>query len=251
MNASNLSAAPDISIVVPAYNKESCISITLKEIIRVVSSTKYSFEIIVIDDFSSDKTLLEIEKISAPELKILRNFKNFGKGFSIRRGIQFCSAKKFIGYVDADLDIEPDALLLAISCLEQHKDIEICIGSKFHSSSVVRVSKLRRIQSRGFATLFRFLFRLEILDSQSGLKLGRANSLRFLTSRVSTRGFAFDVELLFLAHKCGLLMKEIPIKLRGNYLTTINLTSSVRSILDLFVIRFRLSRLKTPRQNSL
>lgn len=242
VSARDMSLFPEISIIIPAFNKESCVEETLQEVVQVIESTNFSFEIIIVDDFSTDKTLERIRNSNIPQLRIVTNEKNFGKGYSIRKGISCCLATKYTGYVDADLDIKPDALLTAIKCLEEDQSVGICIGSKFHFSSIVQSTRLRRIQSYCFASLFKLLFKLDILDSQTGLKLGRVEEFRHLVSQTQIHGFAFDVELLFLAHHKEVRIAEIPITLSGNYLTTIGIMSSIRSVYDLFTIHRRLSR---------
>jgi glycosyltransferase involved in cell wall biosynthesis len=243
VDARNSPLSPELSIIIPAFNKESCILETLDEVVKVIEGTNYSFEIIIIDDFSTDKTLERIKSLNIPQLRIVMNEKNFGKGYSIRRGISSCLATKYVGYIDADLDIKPDALLTAIEYLEQDLSIEICIGSKFHFSSIVQSSRLRKIQSYCFAKLFKFLFKLDIADSQSGLKLGRVEQFRRLASQTQIHGFAFDVELLFLAHRKEVRIVEIPITLSGNYLTTMGIMSTLRSVYDLFAIHHRISKI--------
>lgn len=245
MDANNSPFFPELSIIIPAFNKESCISETVYAVVEVIKGTDYSFEIIIIDDFSTDNTFEILESLSIPQLRTFRNEKNLGKGYSIRRGIGSCLATKYIGYVDADLDIKPHAILTAIECLDQEKGIGICIGSKFHRASIVQTTRLRKIQSYCFAYLFRSLFRINISDSQSGLKLGRADHFRRLASQTRINGFAFDVEFLFLAHCDKVRILEIPIMLSGNHLTTIGFMSSLQSVYDLFAIYRRLSRAKS------
>ncbi|MEP0841946.1 MAG: glycosyltransferase family 2 protein [Phycisphaerae bacterium] len=206
-----------LSIIIPAYNEQARIGASLAEVLRFAQARPGGAEVIVVDDGSTDGTADLVSAFIAEHaggeaaLRLLRHEHNQGKGAGVRTGFQH-AAGEIVLFTDADLSapideaprlIEP---ILAGEC-------DVAIGSRALAGSVIQVrqSWLRRSMGRVFNRLVRAWTGLDIRDTQCGFKAFRRAAMApaFAVQRVS--GFAFDVELLYLARKLGLRVREVPV----------------------------------------
>ena len=201
----------ELSVIIPVFNNEKTISITLKNIISTLRVHFSNFEIIVVDDGSIDQTskIVLIEKEKNSEIKLVSYQKNKGKGYAVRTGV-LKSIGKTVIYIDGDFEIHPKDIT---EYVKETKKFDLVIASKYHPMSIVNVSFSRKIFSRMFIKLVRFITKLKIHDTQAGLKAGKGNVMRELFNLIRTNRFAFDVELLILCKKKNLLVKEMPVKI--------------------------------------
>ena len=171
---------PYLSIVIPAYNEALRIGTTLEKICRYVESHCYAWELVVVDDGSTDKTARIVTGF-APEcsrIRLLRNEPNRGKGFSVRRGALEARGE-FVLFTDADLSApidELDNLFKALNC----DRADAAVGSRALRRELVGRHQpwFREYGGRFFNLLVRFLTGLSIRDTQCGLKLFRRASTR-------------------------------------------------------------------------
>lgn len=202
----------DLSIIVPAFNEEKRIASTLLELIELfepIYGTKY--EIIVITDGCSDNTC---DVIRSFDKNVVRHFnykKRLGKGGAIARGFEKSSGK-IICYTDADGSTKPKQLLDLIKILE----IIGCDGvlaSRYAAGGNVRRSQpfKRRVASRAFNLMIRSLFRLPYRDTQCGAKVFTKKVAKSIFSNLTVTDWAFDVNILYNAHKKGYDVREIAI----------------------------------------
>lgn len=203
-----------VSVVVPAYNEGPGIVSRLGAIEAVVRPLAVSYELVVVDDASEDDTTaaLAVYVASNPAVRLLRNARNRGKGYSVRRGC-LAAANETVAMVDADADLSLASLPLALDLVETD-GYDVVIGSKGHPASTVGYPLKRRVLSLGYATLVRGLFDLGVADTQTGLKVFSRRVVESVVRHIETEGFAFDVELLVRARACGLRVAEVPIDLQ-------------------------------------
>lgn len=205
-----------ISVIVPAYNEEKMIAINLQKIYKELDENFSDFEIVVVNDGSFDGTKEEI-------IKTLENFDNIflvdyspnrGKGGAIREGVNYVSEKRdFIAFLDADLDIGPEHVTSGMKIILE-TDADVVIGSKMHKNSRVDYPILRRIASYCYYLLIYFLFHMKIKDTQTGVKIFKANLLKSIINRVRTSGFAFDIEILVILNQMGNKIVEMPVVIK-------------------------------------
>lgn len=216
--------APGLSIVIPAYNEAARIGNTLHAVERYVASLGEPAEIIVVNDGSTDRTSEAVRdaQASCPHVRLLVSPANAGKGASVRRGV-LEAVHPHIVFTDADLSsrIEDTAQLRAAL----RAGADVAIGSRRASGSDVQVSqgRLRRTAGAVFSTFVSTLVLPGIHDTQCGFKAFRRAAAHAIFSRQVISGFAFDVEVLWLARYLGLRIAEVPIVWRDDPRTHIRL----------------------------
>ena len=204
---------PFVSVIVPVHNEAEQIERNLNHIIRHLESGGISFEVLAIDDGSSDSSWDALTRVkqSVPEIRLLRHLKNTGKGSSIRDGI-LGSTGTWILLVDADLEL-PIELSQTFFEIQRATGADIVVGSKRHHDSVVAYPLSRRFLSRVYFWLIVLVFDLPVSDTQVGFKLIRGSLARRIASHALVNRFGGDIELLVTARLAGAKMVDAPIRL--------------------------------------
>lgn len=199
--------SPFLSVVIPAYNEERRLPATLSSIYEYFAGQPFSVEVIVVDDGSADRTC-EVCR-AYPDLRVLRNERNYGKGYSVRRGM-LAARGEYILFSDADLaaPIAESAKLLGAL-----QTSDVAIGSRgLPQSLVVRQSPARELLSQAFNRFVRLLTGLPYADTQCGFKAFRQEAAQLLFRYLRCHRFSFDVEVLLTARHLGLRVVEVPIE---------------------------------------
>lgn len=190
-----------VSIIVPAYKQEKTIKKDVQNILRVMSETRWDFEIIVVVDGVLDKTLEEAKKIKSDKVHVFGYENNKGKGYAVRYGMARAKGD-YIAFIDAGMEIDANG----ISMLLEHMiwyNADVIVGSKRHPASKVNYPLLRKIYSWGYFMLVWCLFRLTIHDTQVGLKVFKRKVLEDVLPRLIVKEYAFDIEVLAVAKYLG------------------------------------------------
>ena len=200
-----------ISVVIPAYNEADRIQRCLHETHATLTELGVRFEIIAVDDGSFDQTLTRARLAAEglDEVRVIGYPTNLGKGFAIVEGAKQARGDLIL-FVDADLEVHPRQLVLLYGVLVG-LEADVVIGSKMHPSSTIEYPLKRRILSTGYYLLIRFMFRLPVRDTQTGLKLYRTEVLRRVAGRLLVKRFAVDLEVLANAHRLGYRIAEAPV----------------------------------------
>jgi dolichyl-phosphate beta-glucosyltransferase len=198
-----------ISVVIPAYNEEKRIKTTLEKILRYLDKNKFDYELIVVDDCSADNTINAVKSFKNSKIRILKNNENMGKGYSVKRGV-LASSKENILFSDADLSTPIEEL---DKFLEYTNNNDIIIASRNLKESNIALKQPFFRSSLG--KIFPFFVNLFVLkgikDTQCGFKLFKSSAKKIFEKQKLNR-FAFDVEILYLAEKSGLRIKELPVR---------------------------------------
>ena len=225
----------ELSVVIPFFNCSNCVSEVLDRIGLTLRKLGVSYEIIAVNDGSSDNTstclMKEIEKDR--HITLCSYEKNMGKGYAIRYGIRR-SHGEIVIFIDGDLDVSPDAICEYIKALN---DCDLVIASKRHPLSKIRMSATRKILSKLFNFLVRSLTGIRLSDTQTGLKVGDGNVLRDIFSVMRVNSYAFDVEFLTASTLLGLRIKEMPVELSIE--NKFRLTQILQMLIDLLAIAYR------------
>jgi len=230
---------PTVSIVIPAYNEERRLPLALQQIRDYLTSRRLDAEIIVVNDGSTDATAQVVEEWQnqLPALRLVLNFRNRGKGYSVRHGMLEAQGRLAL-FTDADLSApieEADKLLAA---LETH---DVAIGSRAVDRSLIEIhqSRFREFAGICFNWVVRLVTGLPFADTQCGFKAFRLEPARIVFEQQRTEGFGFDPEVLFIAKRHGLRMVEIPVRWAHDPHTKVHmLRDSLHMLAELFLIRW-------------
>jgi len=198
-----------LSVIIPTYNEEKNIGKTLTGVRKFLDAQGYGYEVVVVDDGSTDTTCSIVEIIAEgwPELKIISNEINQGKGAVVKQGV--LSAKgKYILFMDADSATpieEVDKLLAHV------KKYPIVIGSRHCPGAKIHIPQARHrvILSRASNLLIRLLILPGIYDTQCGFKLLERNAGQNVFANVQLKRWGFDFEMLVIAKHLGYTFKEV------------------------------------------
>ncbi len=227
-----------LSIIIPTYGlvpnlKSKCLSY-----IKLLNSIKQpyykDFEIIIVfDGYNQEYKKLKKSFLKNKHIKIYSYSENQGKGYALIYGF-----KKAIGniitFIDADDDIPLSQIINFFPYLSTN---DIVIGSKRHPFSKIDYPLRRRILSRGFQLFSKIILNTSLRDTQSGLKVMRREVLDVLSENLEIRGFAFDLELCFLAQQFGFRIVEAPIQINFQGESQIKIRHIIKMALDTIKIR--------------
>lgn len=208
-----LGPAGKLSVIMPAYGLETVIASNI-ETVRALLHGRIPFEIIPVDDGSHDRTAEAIRKTAAADPGHIRPVYvqvNAGKGNAFKRGFA-ASGGSHILLLDADLDLSPSRITTFFDIMLQ-KRAAIVIGSKRHPDSLIDYPWHRRLASGIYYTLVRLLVGLPVSDTQTGMKLFTREALAWSFDRMLVKAFAFDLEILSIAHAKGYTVVEAPIEM--------------------------------------
>jgi glycosyltransferase involved in cell wall biosynthesis len=229
---------PFLSIVIPAYNEAGRIASSLVALHEYVQRKGFQIETILVDDGSTDKTV-DLASGQAG-IRVLRNVRNRGKGFSVRRGVLEARGELVL-FTDADLSApieEADKLLAAVE--SSHADA--VVGSRALKRELIGThqSPLRELGGRLFNLLVRIFTGLDIHDTQCGFKLFRRETTRRAFELQRVERFGFDPEILFLIERQGGKVVEVPVRWNHSPATKVHyLRDSLLMTRDLLVLRWR------------
>lgn len=226
-----------ISIIIPAYNEEHRITPTLEEIYHFAKSSFSSFEIIVVDDGSSDKTVEKIRMLDYPELSILSFPENKGKGAAVKAGALNAKGDCVL-FADADGSTPFSEVTKLLKAFESGAEIAIGSRALLSPDSQVTTSLHRKICGRIFNYAVNFLLVPGIADTQCGFKLFSKKAASFLFSRQTSERFSFDVEILSIAQKAKIRIVEIPINWHNVPGSKVNMLKDATNML-LDTLRFK------------
>jgi dolichyl-phosphate beta-glucosyltransferase len=243
-------AAPDLSIIIPAYNEESRLPETLANIAAYIRASQRSTEVLVVDDGSTDGTVAAAETMrdKLPAMRIISNGVNRGKGFSVRHGMLQARGRIAL-FTDADLSApieEADKLLAAVD-----DSFDVAIGSRAIDRSLISAhqSPFREFAGIVFNTVVRLCLRLPFVDTQCGFKAFQREPCKIIFSQQRIERFGFDPELLYLARHHGLCSTEIPVRWAHSPGTKVSmLRDSLQMFADVFIIRWNALAGRYPRQ---
>lgn len=219
----------DLAVVVPYYNPGPIVVDTLTRVSSSLAAVTPNFQVIAVADGCTDGSDELVARADIPGLVRIVLPTNKGKGGALRAGFRLANADA-VGFIDADGDLPPEQLPGFLAAM-QHLDADVVAGSKNHRDSAVRMSFLRRTWSWGYQRLVRLLFRLDLRDTQTGLKLYRRELLDRVLPLLREDGFAIDLEIFVAARACGFRrFVEAPVVLDRRSTSTVSVRTVVRML---------------------
>lgn len=231
---------PSVSIVIPYYNPGERLRATVEHVVRVLDTSGVGFEVIAVSDGSTDGSSLTLDAFPEEIVRRISYATNVGKGHALRTGLAM-GRGRYLGFIDADGDIPAELLASFISAMEVEEP-DMIIGSKRHPGSSVHWTPLRRLYSWGHQRLIRQLFRLDVKDTQVGIKLIDRRVVADVLPLLREDRFALDLELLVLARRLGYTrILEAPVHIEERLGSTISPKRAWRLLADTVGIFVRLS----------
>lgn len=215
--------APIYSIVIPAYNEEERIGLTLERVLAHVREQNWNAEVLVVNDGSKDRTAAIVREHATrhANLALIENPGNRGKGYSVRNGMLRASGEVVL-FSDADLSSPIEEADKLFAALEAGADV--AIGSRWLRAELQteRQPLHRQLFGRVFNLLLRIILGLRYKDTQCGFKAFTRRAVGLIFPLQQIERWGFDPELLFLARKFGLKVEEVPVRWAHREGTRIN-----------------------------
>lgn len=229
----------------PAFNEGRHIFANIRETRNAVAELSDSFELVVVDDGSTDNTGEEIARAAKefPEVRALASPGNRGKGWALRKAFGACRGE-LVFFLDSDLDIHPRQFSALLE-IRNRTGAAAVIGSKRHPDSTLNYPAVRRFVSAAYFFLVKLLFGLPLRDTQTGIKLFKREALSAVLPRLLVKRYAFDLELLANLHHQGFAIAEAPIVVdyQGRF-GRIGVGSIWTILLDTLAVFYRLKVLR-------
>lgn len=231
----------DLSVIIPAFNEEDRLPKTLLSVVEYLESRDPTFEVIVVDDGSSDKTAQVVQKFHhlSEKVRLISYQRNRGKGYAVRFGMINARGGRLL-YNDADGATPIEELERLEEAIDAGSEIAIGSRAMFSRETNVKTVWYRKFIGRVFNGFVNFMVLPGIADTQCGFKMFVRPAAQYIFSRQRAERFSFDVELLFLARKAGFRIAEVPINWVNVPGSKVNLVKdSIHMGLDICKFRLR------------
>jgi glycosyltransferase involved in cell wall biosynthesis len=230
---------PAYSVIIPAYNESNRLGATLESVLAYVEHKQWEAEIIVVDDGSRDNTrdIVRAFMERSPNLRLLENPENHGKGYSVRNGMMHASGELLL-FSDADLSSpieEAEKLFDAI-----RNGADVAIGSRWIDPTLQTVKQpiYRRILSRIFNLSLRIVLGLKFKDTQCGFKAFTQRAAQAVFPPQKIERWGFDPEIIYVAQRRGFKIAEVPVRWAHSAGTRLHpLRDGIHAFWDVVMIR--------------
>jgi glycosyltransferase involved in cell wall biosynthesis len=231
---------PAYSIVIPAYNESARIPATLQSVVDCIRQHGWDAEVLVVNDGSSDSTAEVVRAFAAanPEVRLLENPGNRGKGYSVRSGMLQAHGE-IVLFTDADLSApieEAEGLFAAIA-----EGADIAIGSRWLETKrqTIRQPFYRQFFGRCFNGVTRFIMGLKFADTQCGFKAFTRAAAQTVFQLQTIERWGFDPEILFIALKRGYVVKEVAVSWAHDERTRMSyLKDGIKMLQEIAIVRW-------------
>ena len=228
------------SIVIPAFNEQARIGATLERLMECIATRRWAAEVLVVNDGSSDATGAIVSSVARrhPNLRLIENNGNRGKGYSVRNGI-LQSRGDIVMFTDADLSAPIEEAELLFAAIAGGADV--AIGSRWldRSRQTLRQPIYRRFLGRCFNWLTRLIMHLPLADTQCGFKAFRREAAQTIFIRQRIERWGFDPEILYIALRRGMRVEEVAVTWGHDERSRISyLKDGMKMIQDLLRVRY-------------
>jgi glycosyltransferase involved in cell wall biosynthesis len=229
---------PKLSVVVPAYRDGERIVGSITRLVEALTATGLRWEVVVVVDGDAE-TFRHAATMRSSAVHVVGYADNRGKGFALRYGMSLVTGE-LVTFIDSDMEIGPEEIGRMAQVLRLY-EADVVVGSKRHPLSKVQYPRTRRIQSLCYQLLIRVLFRVSVRDTQTGLKMMRREVALKVLDVALVKRFAFDLELLALAHHFGYRrIIETPVVISYKFSSTTNVRAVCSVLWDTLAIFYRM-----------
>ncbi len=220
----------DLSVIVPVFNEATHIKANLDLLLAEVVPYFSKFEILVVCDGSTDGTEKVLSSYVHPQIKLISYQENHGKGYAIREGFKRAQGD-FVLFIDGGMELHPREIRIFLGLMELY-DADVVVASKRHPQSQIDYPTIRRVLSFIYQLLIRYLFKMNVTDTQVGLKLFKRDVIKAVLPHLRLDRYGADLEILALARAAGFQrFLEAPVRL--DYFRT-NSRPFIREMLHIF-----------------
>jgi dolichyl-phosphate beta-glucosyltransferase len=228
-----------LTLIIPAYNEERVIKNSLKETISYLSKKKYQWEVIVVDDGSTDETASLVADFASrnKKIKLVKHPKNQGKGAALRTGV-LKARGEYIIFSDADLSVSIINIDKFVDVLKKTSEVVISSRRVKGARIIVHQPLVRETMGRVFTWLARMVTGVDVVDFTCGFKGFRRKAALKIFGQSLVDRWAYDSEILFLARKYSCQITQVPVEWRNRGDTRVVLRNVIiESLVDLIKIR--------------
>ena len=238
-----------LEVIMPAYLKGGTIVESVTRLQKVLTESRIDFAIHIIVDGPDEVTEKAIMPLTGPRIRVSIFSENRGKGAVLHHGIRN-SVSNYVAFIDADLDIHPDSIVVGLAHLQRSEDdfLVCAYGSKFHIDSNVEYPLFRKLASSFYRLLVRILFQLDVDDSQTGLKVFKTEAIQAVIDQSIEKRFLFDLEIFSLMAKKGYRFTPVPVALDYQYTSTIGMSAASSMISGTIRLALRMGANKSQNQ---
>jgi len=228
-----------LSVVIPAYNEGKRIPATLQSLKEYFKDKDYEYEILVVVDGAKDNTAQVVKDANIPNLKLIDNKENCGKGCVVRQGMLEAKGKYRL-FMDADNATTIDHVEKLLPYFDKDYDVVIAsLGVK--GAEIVNNEKLyKRIFGLSSNLIIQIVLVPGIKDTQRGFKIFTAKAAEDIFKRLTLDRWGFDFEALAVARKLGYKIKEVPVRWKNDPESLVKLSAYVKTFIELMKVRINL-----------
>ncbi len=232
-----------ISLIVPMYNEAAIIEATARTYYEYLSSRFEDFELLFVDDGSTDGCGARAEALGLPHARVIRYTPNQGKGRAVKTGMLAADGDIRM-FLDADVAYGTAVIGQAAELFAQHPETDMIIGSRpLHPEGYAGYTFIRKLASEVYIKVLNVAGGFRLSDSQCGCKAYRGPAAEAIFSRTETRGFAFDFETILWAQKLGYGILEMPVKVINHRESKVHMVrDTLRMLKELRQIRRRVMK---------
>jgi glycosyltransferase involved in cell wall biosynthesis len=232
-----------VDVVVPVYNEERALPISIPVLQEFLAGPKFPYEwrIIIGDNASIDDTPAVSRKLaeeSSGQVEYER-IERKGRGFALKQ-IWGASESDIVSYMDVDLSTGIEAFPKLIGGIAE-KGFDVAIGSRLAGRSKVTRSMKRRVLTRGYNSIIKAMFWTRFSDAQCGFKAVRTSVFKQILPLIEDNNWFFDTELLILAEKMGHRVYDVPVEWVEDNDTRVKIAATVTEDLK-GLVRLRVGR---------
>lgn len=197
-----------MSLILPLYNEGPTLEQSLKTIYQSLQKVRRPWEVILIEDKSTDNTLTTIKKLlpSLKNTKLICHKKNQGRGKTVSDGIKVAKGL-YCGFLDIDLEVSSEYIPLFIQELE--KGFDLVVGKRFYEKNLKAITRV--LTSVGYKIIVQSLLNLPVDDTEAGYKFFNRKSILPILSRLQNKGWFWDTEICARAYWAGLKLSQVPV----------------------------------------
>ena len=238
-----------LSLVIPVYNEEKIIAETIRTVLEYMPNDFADYEVIFVNDGSSDGTLEIAEGLSGGKMKVISYETNKGKGGAVKTGMLEADGD-FIFFTDCDLAYGLDAIKEGYELFKKNASADVVIGSrKIHKDGYAGYGFIRKFMSVVFLSILKIYGGIKQSDSQNGMKGFKKEAARKIFSLCEANGWIFDFEALLIAQKLKLKIEEIPITVINHGESKIDpMKDSIKMLREIPKIKKRVKKLNLDKR---